>query len=51
MFSTKEYLAKKTGPYGVGRLSYLQQLINEFQDTESKGALCVRVTRLCMCNT
>ncbi|KAK6989661.1 armadillo repeat-containing protein 7 [Biomphalaria glabrata] len=35
MFSTKEYLEKKTGPYGVGRLSYLQSLVTEFQDTSS----------------
>ncbi|KAH9515443.1 Armadillo repeat-containing protein 7 [Bulinus truncatus] len=33
MFSTKEYLEKKTGPYGIGRLSYLQSLVTEFQDT------------------
>ena len=37
MFSSQEYLDKKTGPYGIGRLSYLQQLVNEFQDTSSKG--------------
>ncbi|GFR64311.1 armadillo repeat-containing protein 7-like [Elysia marginata] len=33
MFSTREYLEKKTGPYGVGRLSYLQSLVTEFQDS------------------
>ncbi|XP_014679067.1 PREDICTED: armadillo repeat-containing protein 7-like isoform X2 [Priapulus caudatus] len=38
MFSTKEYLDKKTGPYGVGRLSYLQMLVTEFQDTDSQDA-------------
>lgn len=35
MFSTKEQLDKKTGPYGIGRLSYLQSLVTEFQDTNS----------------
>ncbi|CAH1773665.1 unnamed protein product [Owenia fusiformis] len=38
MFSTKEYLDKKTGPYGIGRLSYLQALVNEFQETKSESA-------------
>ncbi|KAK3783324.1 hypothetical protein RRG08_044333 [Elysia crispata] len=33
MFSTREYLEKKTGPYGVGRLSYLQSLVTEFQES------------------
>jgi hypothetical protein len=37
MFSTKEQLDKKTGPYGIGRLSYLQSLVTEFQDTNSLG--------------
>ena len=38
MFSSQEYLDKKTGPYGVGRFSYLQSLVTEFQDTASEGA-------------
>ena len=37
MFSSKEQLDKKTGPYGIGRLSYLQSLVTEFQDTNSLG--------------
>jgi len=37
MFSTKEYIAKKTGPFGVGRLSFLQELVDEFQSTDSEG--------------
>ncbi|KAK2147721.1 hypothetical protein LSH36_539g01000 [Paralvinella palmiformis] len=38
MFSTQEYLDKKTGPYGIGRFSYLQSLVTEFQDTDSEEA-------------
>lgn len=38
MFSTREYLAKKTGPNGVGRASYLQSLVSEYQDTDSDEA-------------
>lgn len=34
MFSTKSYLQRKTGPYGIGRFSYLQSLVNEFQNTD-----------------
>lgn len=34
MFSSKSYLEKKTGPYGVGRFSYLQQLVTEYQNTD-----------------
>ncbi|XP_045203245.2 armadillo repeat-containing protein 7-like [Mercenaria mercenaria] len=34
MFSSKSYLEKKTGPYGIGRLSYLQSLVNEYQNTD-----------------
>ncbi|XP_013383227.1 armadillo repeat-containing protein 7 [Lingula anatina] len=36
MFSSKEYLQKKTGPWGIGRFSYLQSLVTEFQDTSSE---------------
>ena len=35
MFSSKSYLDKKTGPYGIGRFSYLQSLVNEYQNTDS----------------
>ncbi|KAK3612594.1 hypothetical protein CHS0354_042102 [Potamilus streckersoni] len=38
MFSTKEQLEKRTGPYGIGRFSYLQSLVTEFQDTTSDEA-------------
>lgn len=38
MFSTKEDLEKRTGPYGVGRFSYLQSLVTEYQDTTSEEA-------------
>jgi hypothetical protein len=38
MFSSKEYLAKKTGPHGVGRLSFLQELVDEFQTTDSEDS-------------
>ena len=37
MFSTKAYLEKKTGPYGIGRLSYLQSLVVEYQDSSDLG--------------
>lgn len=35
MFSSKEQLLKRTGPHGIGRFSYLQSLVTEFQDTDS----------------
>ncbi|XP_029653512.1 armadillo repeat-containing protein 7 [Octopus sinensis] len=38
MFSSEEYLRKKTGEYGVGRLSYLQSLVTEFEETTSDDA-------------
>lgn len=38
MFSTRAQLAKRTGQYGVGRFSYLQLLVTEFQDTTSNEA-------------
>ena len=38
MFSAYEYLRKKTGPYGIGRFSYLQSLVTEFQETTSQEA-------------
>lgn len=37
MFSTKDYLEKKTGPDGVGRFSFLQSLVSEYQDTQDEG--------------
>ena len=41
MFSSKSYLEKKTGPYGIGRLSYLQSLVVEYQDTTDLGKYIV----------
>lgn len=38
MFSTKQHLIKKTGPDGVGRYSYLKQLITEYTTTRSLEA-------------
>ncbi|XP_067932301.1 armadillo repeat-containing protein 7-like isoform X1 [Watersipora subatra] len=38
MFSSKQRLAKRTGQYGIGRLSYLQSLVQEFQSTESSNS-------------
>lgn len=38
MFSSKSRLEKKTGPYGIGRFSYLQSLVNEFQNTDDYEA-------------
>ena len=35
MFSSKSYLEKKTGPYGIGRFSYMQSLVNEYQSADS----------------
>ena len=32
-FSSKVYLERKTGKWGVGRFKYLQSLVTEFQDT------------------
>ncbi|ELU05208.1 hypothetical protein CAPTEDRAFT_227167 [Capitella teleta] len=38
MFSSRQQLQKKTGPYGIGRLSYLQSLVTEFQTTDQQDA-------------
>lgn len=38
MFSTKEWLDKRTGPHGIGRLPHLQSLVSEFQETVNEGA-------------
>lgn len=37
MFTSQEYIDRKTGSDGFGRLEYLQALVNEYQDTEKKG--------------
>ena len=51
MFSTQEYLDKKTGPHGVlGRLSYLQSLVSEFQDTDSEDSKEQVFKYLILCN-
>ena len=34
MFTSRAKHEKKTGTYGIGRLSYLQSLVNEYQTTE-----------------
>ena len=39
MFSSKDYLERKTGPDGVDRFNYLQALVTEYQDTEEEGML------------
>ncbi|KAK7476080.1 hypothetical protein BaRGS_00015840 [Batillaria attramentaria] len=36
MFSTQEYLDRKTGPDGIGRFSFLQSLVTEYQDTQEE---------------
>ena len=38
MFSSRQQLAKRTGPYGIGRFSFLQSLVTEFQDSISEEA-------------
>ncbi len=38
MFSSREYIQKKTGPHGIGRFSYLQSLVTEFQETTNMEA-------------
>jgi hypothetical protein len=38
MFTSKKQLIKKTGKDGVGRFSYLEQLINEYKETKSRDA-------------
>jgi hypothetical protein len=37
MFSKPEQLVKRTGKKGLGRFDYLQQLVTEFQETDSTG--------------
>jgi len=37
MFSKPEQLIRRTGKKGVGRYDYLQQLVTEFQETDSTG--------------
>ncbi|XP_076462901.1 armadillo repeat-containing protein 7-like [Babylonia areolata] len=36
MFSSKDYLERKTGPDDVDRFHYLQALVTEYQDTEEE---------------
>ncbi|KAG9303298.1 hypothetical protein G9A89_013624 [Geosiphon pyriformis] len=38
MFSTTRQLEKRTGKYGTSRLEYLQELVNEYQDTKDLEA-------------
>lgn len=37
MFTSQEYIDRKTGGDGFGRLQYLQALVTEYQDTERQG--------------
>ncbi|ESO92605.1 hypothetical protein LOTGIDRAFT_120484 [Lottia gigantea] len=37
MFTSTAQLQKRTGPHGIGRFSYLQSLVTEFQDTSDIG--------------
>jgi hypothetical protein len=37
MFSKPEQLVRRTGKKGVARYDYLQQLVTEFQETNSTG--------------
>ena len=36
MFTTQEYIDRKTGEHGIGRLNYLQSLVTEFQDSSEE---------------
>lgn len=38
MFSSQKLLDKKTGPFGVGRRNYLQELVTEYQDGDREEA-------------
>ncbi|XP_005108946.1 armadillo repeat-containing protein 7 [Aplysia californica] len=38
MFTSQEYIDRKTGEHGIGRLSYLQSIVTEFQDTSEEDA-------------
>lgn len=38
MFTTQEYIDRKTGEHGIGRLNYLQSLVTEFQDSSEEEA-------------
>lgn len=37
MFSTKNSLKRRTGRYGVGRLEYLKQLLNEYEHSSTNN--------------
>lgn len=37
MFSTKNSLKRRTGPYGVGRLEYLKLLLNEYENSTTNN--------------
>lgn len=36
-YSSRSYLERKTGAFGVGRFKYLQALVTEFQDSHQQG--------------
>lgn len=37
MFTNQEYIDRKTGGEGFGRLEYLQALVTEYQDSQRQG--------------
>ena len=47
MFSTKAQLIKKTGKHGIGRFSFLEQLVKEYKATNTLG----KITFLCEKNS
>ena len=38
MFSSREYLEKKTGPRGIGRESFIRMLVEEYTDSNTTPA-------------
>ncbi len=44
MFSTWESLQRRTGPYGIGRFSYLQALVTEYQEPTTSAAAKLEVS-------
>jgi hypothetical protein len=44
MFSKPEQLIRRTGKKGICRYDYLQQLVTEFQETDSTGMYGILLT-------
>ena len=40
MFTSQEYIDRKTGVDNLGRFEYLQALVTEFQDSDRQGTEC-----------